>query len=101
MAQTNKIFAVHPGEILKTEFMEPMGVRPPSSGSICRTITTCGLPKAAALERRSSRARHRRQERLALASRPLRDSTIQKLLPGAAVRRSRSEEVTIYESEDI
>ena len=26
MAKTRKIFAVHPGEILKAEFMEPMGV---------------------------------------------------------------------------
>jgi addiction module HigA family antidote len=26
MARSRKIFAVHPGEILKTEFMEPMGV---------------------------------------------------------------------------
>jgi antitoxin HigA-1 len=26
MARTKKVFAVHPGEILKTEFMEPMGV---------------------------------------------------------------------------
>jgi len=26
MARTKKRFAVHPGEILKTEFMEPMGV---------------------------------------------------------------------------
>jgi len=26
MAKSKKIFAVHPGEILKTEFMEPMGV---------------------------------------------------------------------------
>ncbi len=26
MAKSRKIFAVHPGEILKTEFMEPMGV---------------------------------------------------------------------------
>jgi addiction module HigA family antidote len=26
MARARKIFAVHPGEILKTEFMEPMGV---------------------------------------------------------------------------
>jgi addiction module HigA family antidote len=26
MARSNKVFAVHPGEILKTEFMEPMGV---------------------------------------------------------------------------
>ena len=26
MAKPRKIFAVHPGEILKTEFMEPMGV---------------------------------------------------------------------------
>ncbi|PYV98352.1 MAG: hypothetical protein DMG89_11485 [Acidobacteria bacterium] len=25
-APTKKVFAVHPGEILKTEFMEPMGV---------------------------------------------------------------------------
>jgi addiction module HigA family antidote len=24
MAKSNKVFAVHPGEILKTEFMEPM-----------------------------------------------------------------------------
>jgi addiction module HigA family antidote len=26
MAKTKKIFAVHPGEILKVEFMEPMGI---------------------------------------------------------------------------
>src|ERR1700758_2024137 len=26
MAQRRKVFAVHPGEILRTEFMEPMGV---------------------------------------------------------------------------
>ena len=26
MTKTRKIFAVHPGDILKTEFMEPMGV---------------------------------------------------------------------------
>ena len=26
MANSKKTFAVHPGEILKTEFMEPMGV---------------------------------------------------------------------------
>jgi len=26
MPKTRRIFAVHPGEILKTEFMEPMGV---------------------------------------------------------------------------
>ena len=26
MARSRKVFAVHPGELLKTEFMEPMGV---------------------------------------------------------------------------
>ncbi len=26
MGRTRKVFAVHPGEILKTEFMEPMGL---------------------------------------------------------------------------
>jgi hypothetical protein len=26
MAKSRKMFAVHPGEILKSEFMEPMGV---------------------------------------------------------------------------
>jgi antitoxin HigA-1 len=26
MAKSRKVFAVHPGEILRTEFMEPMGV---------------------------------------------------------------------------
>jgi antitoxin HigA-1 len=26
MAKSKKVFAVHPGEILKTEFMKPMGV---------------------------------------------------------------------------
>lgn len=26
MARSKKVFAVHPGEILKTEFMDPMGV---------------------------------------------------------------------------
>ncbi len=27
MARSRKVFAVHPGEILKTEFLEPMAVR--------------------------------------------------------------------------
>lgn len=26
MAKSRKVFAIHPGEILKTEFMEPMGL---------------------------------------------------------------------------
>jgi addiction module HigA family antidote len=26
MGKSKKVFAVHPGEILKTEFMEPMGI---------------------------------------------------------------------------
>ena len=26
MTRSRKVFAIHPGEILKTEFMEPMGV---------------------------------------------------------------------------
>jgi antitoxin HigA-1 len=26
MSKTRKVFAIHPGEILKTEFMEPMGL---------------------------------------------------------------------------
>ena len=26
MAKSKKVFAVHPGEIIKTEFMEPMGL---------------------------------------------------------------------------
>jgi antitoxin HigA-1 len=26
MAKSNKVFAIHPGEILKAEFMEPMGL---------------------------------------------------------------------------
>ena len=26
MPKTKKVFAIHPGEILKTEFMDPMGV---------------------------------------------------------------------------
>jgi len=26
MSRTKRVFAVHPGEILKTEFMEPMGL---------------------------------------------------------------------------
>jgi plasmid maintenance system antidote protein VapI len=46
MARSKKIFAIHPGEILKTEFMEPMGVsayelaKALSFGSIFRTTTT-------------------------------------------------------------
>ena len=26
MAKSNRVFALHPGDILKTEFMEPMGM---------------------------------------------------------------------------
>jgi antitoxin HigA-1 len=36
----NKVFAVHPGEILKTEFMEPMGL---SSYALARALLFPGI----------------------------------------------------------
>jgi addiction module HigA family antidote len=40
MAGTRKIFAVHPGEILKTEFMEPMGV---SAYALAKALSFPGI----------------------------------------------------------
>ena len=40
MAKSRKVFAVHPGEILKTEFMEPMGV---SAYALAKAINFPGI----------------------------------------------------------
>jgi addiction module HigA family antidote len=40
MKKSKKIFAVHPGEILKTEFMEPMGV---SSYALAKALNFPGI----------------------------------------------------------
>ena len=40
MAKLRKVFAVHPGEILKTEFMEPMGV---SAYELAKTLNFPGI----------------------------------------------------------
>lgn len=40
MTKTRKVFAVHPGEILKTEFMEPMGV---SGYELARALNFPGI----------------------------------------------------------
>jgi len=40
MAKANKVFAVHPGEILRTEFMEPMGV---STYALAKALTFPGI----------------------------------------------------------
>jgi addiction module HigA family antidote len=40
MAQSRRIFAVHPGEILKTEFMEPTGM---SSYALAKALNFPGI----------------------------------------------------------
>jgi addiction module HigA family antidote len=40
MAKSKKVFAVHPGEILKTEFMEPMGI---SAYELAKALNFSGL----------------------------------------------------------
>ena len=40
MAKSRKIVAVHPGEILKTEFMEPMGV---SAYALAKSLNFPGI----------------------------------------------------------
>ena len=40
MARSRKVFAVHPGEILKTKFMEPMGV---SAYELAKALTFPGI----------------------------------------------------------
>jgi addiction module HigA family antidote len=44
MAKSRKVFAVHPGEILKTEFMEPMGV---SVYALAKALSFPGLYEVA------------------------------------------------------
>jgi len=40
MAGTRKVFAVHPGEILKTEFMQPMGL---SAYALAKALSFPGI----------------------------------------------------------
>jgi antitoxin HigA-1 len=40
MAKSRKVFAVHPGDILKTEFIEPMGV---SAYALAKAISFPGI----------------------------------------------------------
>jgi antitoxin HigA-1 len=40
MAKSRKVFAVHPGEILRTEFMEPMGV---SAYELAKALNFAGI----------------------------------------------------------
>jgi len=40
MARSRKVFAVHPGEILKTEFMEPLGV---SAYALAKALNFTGI----------------------------------------------------------
>jgi len=40
VAKSKKVFAVHPGEILKAEFMEPMGV---SAYELAKTLNFPGI----------------------------------------------------------
>jgi addiction module HigA family antidote len=44
MAKARRIFAVHPGEILKTEFMEPMGV---SAYALAKALNFPGIYEVA------------------------------------------------------
>ncbi len=48
MTKTRKVFAVHPGEILKTEFMEPMGV---SAYELARALNFPGIYEIVRAER--------------------------------------------------
>jgi addiction module HigA family antidote len=40
MAKSKKVFSIHPGEILKTEFMEPMNV---SAYALAKAISFSGI----------------------------------------------------------
>jgi len=40
MSKSKKVFAVHPGEILRTEFMEPMGV---SAYQLAKALNFAGI----------------------------------------------------------
>src|ERR1017187_2634061 len=53
MARTRKVFAVHPGEILKTEFMEPMGV---SGYELAKALSFSGIYEVVRGERAISGA---------------------------------------------
>jgi addiction module HigA family antidote len=48
MLKTKKVFAVHPGEILKTEFMEPMGI---SAYALAKAIGFPGIYEVVRKER--------------------------------------------------
>jgi hypothetical protein len=52
MPQARRVFAVHPGEVLKTEFMEPMGV---SAYALAKALNFPGIYRSGA--RRSSHQR--------------------------------------------
>jgi len=48
MARTKRVFAVHPGEILKTEFMEPMGL---SAYELAKALNFPGIYEVVRKER--------------------------------------------------
>src|SRR6266851_6631515 len=48
MTKTRKVFALHPGEILKTEFMEPMGV---SGYALAKALNFSGIYEVVRAER--------------------------------------------------
>src|SRR5450631_4013478 len=48
MAKSKKVFAVHPGEILKTEFMEPMSV---SAYALAKALNFPGIYEVARRDR--------------------------------------------------
>ena len=51
MAKARKVFAVHPGEILKTEFMEPLGV---SGYALAKALRFPGIYEVVREERATS-----------------------------------------------
>jgi len=48
MPKTKKVFAIHPGEILKTEFMEPLGV---SAYELAKALCFPGIYQVVETER--------------------------------------------------
>jgi len=55
MSRKKRVFAVHPGEILKTEFMEPMGI---SAYALAKALDFPGIYEVVRADRAISRHRH-------------------------------------------
>ena len=87
MARARKIFAVHPGEVLKTEFMEPMGAERLRTGE---SFEFCGNLRSDPRGARDQRGHRRSSGKVFRPASFCSGQLVWSLSPGVARRRDRA-----------